>query len=174
MKNAAFLPLLMAGLLLSACSKKADETPTSTYDGTITWTYNGQTYTSTVYSSAVTDGTAIGITGSVDKISILHLGIEEVDVHGVGTYSLPSITSPSKVSGGTLTVAATATTPSKYYNTQNGPNASSGTVVVTKYDKAKQQISGTFSFTAGLVSSSPTATEFATVTNGTFDLHTFH
>ncbi|MBF9222599.1 DUF6252 family protein [Hymenobacter ruricola] len=171
MKNAAFLPLLTAVLLLTACSKKADETPSSTSDGTITWTYNGQNYTSTVYSGAVVDGTAIGITGAVDKNSTLHLSIEGIDAHGVGTYTLPRISSPGSVSAGTLTVAATS--PSKYYNTQNGPNASNGTIVVTKYDKAKQQISGTFSFTAGLVSSNPTPTEFATVANGTFDLHTF-
>ncbi|MBO2011609.1 DUF6252 family protein [Hymenobacter negativus] len=69
---------------------------------------------------------------------------------------------------------STATSPSKYYNTQNGPNASNGTVVVTKYDKSQQQISGTFSFTAGLASSNPTATEFVTVSNGTFYLHAFH
>lgn len=165
-------PLLCGMLLLSACGNDKDDDNTAAGDGTVTWTHNGQTYTSTTFSSAIVDGTnKLLITGSsADMKNTVSLGLQGIATKGAGTYDLRkgSVVDDLPVGALTLTSGNTGST----YNSLYGPAASNGTITVTQYDKAGQKISGTFSFTAGAVPNT-SATGTQAVTNGSFSFTKF-
>lgn len=158
-------------LLLSACSDDKDAAE-SAGDDTVTWTYNGTTYTSTNFSSAIVEGTnKLLITGSsADLKNTVSLGLEGIGTRGEATYDLRkgSVLDNLPVGAVTLSNGTTGTT----YNSLYGPGPSNGTITVTQYDKAAQQISGTFSFTAGVVPNT-SATGSPSVTSGSFSFTKF-
>ncbi len=167
------LALLTAGLLLAACSKNDDNgggTPAAT--STVVWTYNGQTYTSTTYSGAIVDsGDRIVVAGTPDQNTSVLLSLQGINAKGVGTYNLAKSQNLALVPTASLTVDAKSSTGGKLYTTDFGTAASNGTIVVTKYDKANQKLSGTFSFSAGPYLGQGTGT--VTVTNGSFNINKF-
>lgn len=166
--------LLGAGLLTAAgCGKDDDDDPSAAPgDGTVTWTHNGQTYTSTTFSSAIVDGSdKIIVTGSsADQKNTVSLALQGINTKGAAAYDLRkgSVLDNLPVGAITLTSGTTGST----YNSLYGPNASNGTITVTQYDKAGQKISGTFSFTAGAVPNSG-ASGTQGVTNGSFSFTKF-
>lgn len=159
-------------LLLSACGNDKEDAAESAGDGTVTWTYNGTTYTSTNFSSAIAEGTdKLLITGSsADLKNAVSLGLEGIGAKGAATYDLRkgSVLDNLPVGALTLSNGTTGTT----YNSLYGPGPSNGTITVTQYDKAAQKISGTFSFTAGVVPNT-SATGSQSVTNGSFSFTKF-
>ena len=170
-----FLPLLYGGLLtLTACSDDDDDNSSIPSDGTVTWTHNGQTYTSTNYSVAIVDGTSkIIINGSsADQKNTVSLALEGINTKGAAVYDLRKSSVLDNLPAGGLTLTTSTGTTGTTYNTLYGPAASNGTITVTQYDKAGQKISGTFNFTGG-------ATPFSTgsgnqvVTNGSFSFTKF-
>ena len=166
-------PLLCSVLLLSACGNDKDDDDAATAgDGTVTWTHNGTTYTSTVYSAAVVDGTnKLIVSGSsADLKNTVSLALEGIGTKGAATYDLRkgSVLDNFPSAGITLSNGTTGTT----HNSLYGPNASNGTITVTQYDKAGQKISGTFSFTAGAAPNT-SATSMQAVTNGSFSFTKF-
>ena len=170
------LPLLGAGLLtLAACGNDddADDNATAAGDGTVTWTSNGQTHTSTVFSSAIVDSPdKIIITGgSADQKNIVSLSLLGIGTKGAATYDLRKGSVLDNLPAGVVTLTTSGTTGS-IYNSLYGPAASNGTITVTQYDKAGQKISGTFSFTAGALPNTG-ATGNQSVTNGSFSLTKF-
>ena len=178
MKFPAFRPalaLLAAGLLLATgCSKNDDDNGggTPSYDGTVTWTYDGQTFTSTTYSSAIVDpGDRIVITGSSDLNTVVSLSLQGINAKGVGTYPLAKSTTLDPVPTAGLTVDAKSSAGGRLYSTDFSGGTSNGSIVVTQYDKAAQKLAGTFSFTAGPYASQGTGT--VTVTNGSFSFTKF-
>ncbi|RTQ45813.1 hypothetical protein EJV47_23555 [Hymenobacter gummosus] len=169
---------LLAGLLslslLGACGGNDDEDGSSAYDGTVTWTHNGQSYTSKAYASAIVDSpTKFIITAAPDgnNTQTVSLVIYNLDTRGAANYDLARGSSLSDLPIGALTLSG-GSGPNGIYSTLYGPAASNGTLSVTQYDKAAQKISGTFSFTAG-----PTANTGAvgtqTVSNGSFSFTKF-
>lgn len=176
MKNFRFLtralaPLLCGMVLLAACGDDKDDDATAAGDGTVTWTHNGQTYTSTTYSSAIVDGSSkLIITGSsADQKNAVSLSLQNIDTKG-GTYDLRKGSALDNLPSAaiTLSTGTTGTT----HNTLYGPSASNGTITVTQYDKTGQKINGTFSFTAGAVPNT-SATGTQAVTNGSFSFTRF-
>ncbi|SES88671.1 DUF6252 family protein [Hymenobacter actinosclerus] len=165
---------LLLGLLTLGCKKDASETAATAGDGTITWTQNGQSYTSTLYSSAIVDtGDKIIITGSpADLNTVVSLALPGINAKGAGTYDLPRRAGSTEVAVGGLTLDAKAPSTARPYETLFGPAASNGTITVTQYDKASQKLSGTFSFTAGAMPST-SATGTQAVTNGSFSFTRF-
>ncbi|UOG75703.1 DUF6252 family protein [Hymenobacter tibetensis] len=170
----SIVPLLGSGLLLlSACGDdKDDNDAPATGDGTVTWTHNGTTYTSTVYSVAVVDGAdKIIVSGSsADMKNTVSLGLQGIGTKGAATYDLRkgSVLDNLPVGALTLTAGTTGVT----YNSLYGPAVSNGTITVTQYDKAGQKISGTFSFTAGAMPNT-SATGSQSVTSGSFSFTKF-
>ncbi|WP_022824291.1 DUF6252 family protein [Hymenobacter norwichensis] len=166
-------PLLCGVLLLSACGNDKDDDDAATAgDGTVTWTHNGTTYTSTMYSAAVVDGVSkLLVTGaSADLKNTVSLALEGIDTKGANAYDLRKGSVLDNLPSAALTLSngTTGTT----HNTLYGPSASNGTITVTQYDKAGQKISGTFSFTAGAVPNT-SATGTQAVTNGSFSFTKF-
>ena len=165
-------PLLCGVLLLSACGDDKEEAAPSAGDGTVTWTHNGTTYTSTVYSVAVVDGSSkIVVSGSSgDLKNTVSLALEGIGTKGAATYDLRkgSVLDNLPSAAITLGTGTTGTT----HNTLYGPGASNGTITVTQYDKAGQKISGTFSFTAGAMPNT-SATGTQGVANGSFSFTRF-
>lgn len=171
----AFLPMLCAGLLsLASCKKDSETDLATTGDGTVTWTHNGTTYTSTLRSSAIVDtGDKIIITGSSDDSNnIVSLGLQGINAHGAGAYDLRhgSVLDALPVAG--ITLNGSNTGQGTIFNTYYAPSASNGNITVTQYDKAAQKISGTFTFTAGALPGTP-ATGTQNVTNGSFSFTKF-
>ena len=172
-----FLPLLCGALLtLTACGNDDDDDSTISSDGTVTWTHNGQTYTSTNYSAAVVDGTNKIIIGgsSADLKNTVSLALEGINTKGVAVYDLRkgSVLDDLPAAGLTLTTGTGTGATGTTYNTLYGPAASNGTITVTQYDKAGQKISGTFSFTGGTTPFS-TGSGNQVVTNGSFSFTKF-
>ena len=165
-------PLLCGVLLLSACGDDKEEDAAAAGDGTVTWTHNGQTYTSTAFSAAIVDGPDKLIIGgsSADQKNNVTLALQGIGTKGAATYDLRKGSASDNLPAGalTLTNGTTGTT----HNTLYGPNASNGSITVTQYDKAGQKISGTFSFTAGAVPNT-SATGTQGVTNGSFSFTKF-
>lgn len=169
-----FLPVLLSAGLLSACGSddKEDDPASNSGDGTVTWTHNGQTYTSTAYSSAIVDGSdKLIVTGSSsDMKNTVSLALQGIGTRGAATYDLRKGSAVDNLPVGALTL--TSGTTGSTYNTLYGPAASNGTITVTQYDKAGQKISGTFSFTAGATPNTG-ATGTQGVTSGSFSFTKF-
>ncbi|MBF9220252.1 DUF6252 family protein [Hymenobacter ruricola] len=170
----ALLLLCGAALSLSSCKKdSADDSGTSSGDGTVTWTHNGTTYTSTLTASAIVDtGDKIIVTGgSKDNNNIVSLSLLGINAKGAGTYDLRkgSVLDNYPVAALTLNASSGQGTT---HNTLYGPNASNGTITVSQFDKAAQKLSGTFSFTAGAVPNT-SATGTQNVTSGSFTFTKF-
>ncbi|MBC8085497.1 MAG: hypothetical protein H7Z21_20045 [Hymenobacter sp.] len=173
--SSSFLPLLCGGLLcLSACGgDDNDDDGATPGDGTVTWTHNGVTHTSTAQSSAVVDGSdKIIITGSsADRNNILSLSLQGINTKGPSVYELRKGSVVDNLPVGVLTLNGSGGQ-GTLYNSLYGPAASNGSITVSQYEKTGQKISGTFSFTAGaLPNTSATGTQ--TVTNGSFSFTKF-
>ncbi|MBG8554120.1 hypothetical protein FY528_16810 [Hymenobacter lutimineralis] len=180
MKTTSFLfrPLLLACsfLLLSGCGKDDEEDAAPDSDGTVTWTRNGKTITSTIYSGAfyddnmyVKDVMKISASQNINE-ETLSLAIDGLDAKGVGTYELKKSSAQDDGSVGAIVVGNGQT--GALYNTLSASGSVNGTIKVTAYDKATQKLEGTFSFTAGAVPfGNGTGTQ--TITNGTFSFHRF-
>ncbi|MDQ2769239.1 MAG: DUF6252 family protein [Bacteroidota bacterium] len=172
----AFLPLLGLSLLsLTACKKDSETaTPAADADGTVTWTNNGTTYTSTARSSAIVDtGDKIIITGgSDDSNNIVSLALQGINAKGAGTYDLRKGAMFADVPLAGLTLNGSNPSQATQFQTLFGPNASNGSIVVTTYDKANQKLSGTFSFTGGAIPFG-TGTGTQVVSSGSFSFTRF-
>ena len=171
------LPLvLLAGLLFSAagCKKDSDNPDATTGDGTVTWTHNGTTYTSTVGASAIVDtGDKIIITGgSTDSNNIVSLSLLGINAKGPGVYDLRKGSMLDNFPAAALTLNGSTPSQGTMFYTLYGPNASNGTITVSQYDKTAQKLSGTFTFTAGALPNTA-ATGTQTVTSGSFSFTTF-
>ncbi|UOQ71468.1 DUF6252 family protein [Hymenobacter cellulosilyticus] len=167
--------LLLSGaalLHLSACDSNNDDPDVATGDGTVTWTHNGTTHTSTVGSSAIVDsGDKIIVTGgSSDNNNVVSLALQGINARGAGVYDLRrgSMLDNLPVGGLTLMSGNTGAT----YLTLYGPNASNGSITVSQYDRAGQKLSGTFSFTAGATPNT-SAAGTQNVTTGSFSFTRF-
>ena len=171
----AFLPLLGLSLLsLSACKKDGETATPSPADGTVTWTSNGTTYTSTARSSATVDaGDKIIVAGgSDDSNTIVSLVLFGINAKGVGVYDLRRGSVLDNLPACVITLNASNSAQGRAFNTLYGPAASNGTLTVTQYDKASQKLSGTFSFTAGAIPNTP-ATGTQAVSSGSFSFTHF-
>lgn len=169
----ALLPGLLCLNLLAACSKKSDDSPTPAPSGTVTWTNNGTTYTSTLSASAVQDSdTSLLITGSsADMKNIVSLRLRRIYKTGPGVYQLlkGSGLAANTNNIGVLTLNSTAV-----YNTLYGPtNPSNGAATVSQYDRTGQKVAGTFFFNAGGLANTPAAGGTQSVTNGSFSFTGF-
>ena len=171
-----FLPLLGLSLLgLTACKKESEADPApAAGDGTVTWTHNGTTYTSTAYSGAfVEPGDKMIITaGSPDLNNVVSLAIVGIKTKGVGTYDLRKGAMFDDVPVAGLTLDNSKGNAGTQFQTLFGPNVSNGTIVVTAYDKTNQKLSGTFSFTGGAIPYG-TGTGVQAVSKGTFTFTKF-
>ncbi|HEX8657989.1 MAG TPA: DUF6252 family protein [Hymenobacter sp.] len=170
-----FLLLLCGGIIiLTACgSDDEDDTSAASGDGTVTWTHNGTTYTSTIGSSAIADGAdKIIITGgSKDNNNNVSLALEGINTKGAAVYDLRKGSMVNSLPVGGITLNGSSAQATQYLSLY-GPAASNGNITVTQYDKAGQKISGTFTFTAGaLPNTSATGTQ--SVTNGSFSFTKF-
>jgi hypothetical protein len=165
--------LLLPALLLSSCGKKDDGPQAATPDGTVTWTVNGQTYSSSALAAApVGPGDNIGVVGTTDdKATTVMLSLPGIDAKGAGTYSLVVPSSGNSLPPSALLGMYTNQPQAAQYSTTVGPGATNGVVTVTQYDKANQKLSGTFSFTAKNSIGFPTGVQ--TATNGTFSFTRF-
>ncbi|MBC8082454.1 MAG: hypothetical protein H7Z21_04525 [Hymenobacter sp.] len=167
--------LLLSSLLITAgaCKKDSEDPGTAAGDGTVTWTSNGTTYTSTVRASAIVDsGDKIIVSaGSDDNNNILSLSLQGINAKGAGGYDLRKGSVLDNLPAGVLNLNGSSGAGTTY-NTLYGPNASNGTVTVSQYDKAGQKLSGTFSFTAGALPNTG-ATGTRGVTNGSFSFTKF-
>ncbi len=146
---------LASMVVLGACSKKSDDTPTpaaTTY--ATTWTADGKNYTATTSNGAVNNGSLIiGATYTVSSSESYSL-----------TLAVPAAT-------GTYTIGSSATTTAGYGVTLAGTNTGyiaatgtgSGTVTVTTLSAT--EIIGTFSFTGMAVNASGST---KAITNGKF------
>lgn len=164
---------LLTAALLAGCGKDKETMPD--YDGTVTWTHNGQTYTSKAYASAIVDSpTKLIITAAPDgdNSKVVSLVLYNLDTKGAGNYDLARGSTLSDLSQAALTLDGAAGQ-GAMYNTLYGPAASNGTIVVTKYDKAAQKLEGTFSYTGGAVAYTA-ASGTQSVTNGSFSFRKFH
>ena len=177
MKN-AFFAALLAALALTACSKK-DDSPANpaaatAYDGTVTWTTNGSTYTSTLRSSAIADsGDKIIVTaGSDDNNNIVSLSLLGINARGAGAYDLRRGAAGDNLPAAGLTLGGGTASPAVSFYTLYGPAASNGTITVSEYSQAGQRLSGTFSFVAGGLPNT-NATGTRAVTNGSFSFSKF-
>lgn len=173
--RAALLGLALAPALFAAgCGKKDSDSSSPAGDGTVTWTVNGTTYTSTLYSGAVVDpGDRIVVLGSTnDQNSAVSLKLQGINAKGVGTYDLRTSTSISDTPSVGIVTFNGAGGQGTIYTTDGGSAGSHGTITVTQYDKAAQKLSGTFSFTATPWFGGGTGTQ--TVTNGSFNIKKFN
>jgi len=170
-----FLLLLAAGSMsLSACKKDSNDSASDVGDGTVTWTHNGTTYTSKVYSSAIVDtGDKIIITGgSTDNNNILSLSLQGINAKGPGVYELRKGSVLDDLPAGVITLNGSNPSQGTMFNTLYGPATSNGTITVSQYDKTAQKISGTFTFTAGAIPNT-TAAGTQNVTSGSFSFTKF-
>ena len=105
MKLLPFL-LLFSLLIAAAACKKDSESAAPTADGTVTWTHNGTTYTSTVRWSAIVDtGDKIIVTGgSADNNNILPLSLQGINARGAGAYDLRRGSGLDTLPAGALTL----------------------------------------------------------------------
>lgn len=130
--------------------------------GTITWTVNGQTYTTTALTGKVDRSVnrTFYVTGKVtngNQVDELNLGLGTT-FYGAGSYGYNTPynnASYRRVVGGLPTLD---------YATDTSSN---GTLVVTQYDEAAGTMAGTFGFVANAKSA---GTGTATVTNGSFSI----
>lgn len=135
--------------------------------GTMTWTANGQTYTTTDLSGmadAAKNKTlyVVGKSTSGTQVDQIQLQLGTV-FYGAGTYPLQS----GYYEGRYLRTVAGITTFS--YTTANISNSTTqGSLIVTQYDASAGTAAGTFAFTGGNLSGSTVTT--ATVTNGSFSI----
>lgn len=169
-----FTSTLLTAALLAGCGKDKDKDASPEYDGTVTWTHNGQTYTSKAYASAIVDSpTKLIITAAPDgdNSKVVSLVLYNLDTKGVSSYDLARGSTLNDQSQAALTLGG-GNGQGAMYNTLYGPAASNGTIVVSKYDKAAQKIEGTFTYTGGAVAYT-TATGTQAVTNGSFSFHKF-
>lgn len=157
--------LLLTAALLAGCGKDQDK-DAAPGDGTVTWTNNGKTYSSTTYSSAIVDGAdKLIITGApADQSNNVSLTLVGLSSRGPGVYELKrgSVLDNHSVAG--ILVGGSA---GQQFVTLYAPTAVNGSVTVTRYDRAAQQLEGTFSYTAGALPNSG-ASGTQTVTNGSF------
>jgi hypothetical protein len=160
---------LLSTALLGACGKDNDDDDPGAGDGTVTWTHNGQTYTSTLYSSAIIDSdTSLLVTGSsADMQNTVSLRLKRIYRTGAGVYDLKRGSMLNNYSVGGLTLGSSA-----QYLTLYGPSPSNGTVTVSQYDRNAQKVSGSFSFTGGALPNSA-ASGTQNVTNGSFTFTRF-
>lgn len=178
MKTPTFLLIgLLAMLALGACSKKDSTTPTPAAGGDyLDFTLNGKTYHSTLLASAIatTDG-SLSMTGAADdQNTIVSVQLVGAKVTGPGVYQLKFNKSgflDRSGSDGEILLDSKAK-PARDYLTESGPAAINGTATITQLDWAKQQVSGTFTFTGGASYGTPTGTQ--TVTDGKFSFTVFH
>jgi len=170
--RAGLLLGVLATALLGACGGDDEEDSTPAADGTVTWTHNGTSYTSTTTASAIVDSdTSLLITaGSEDLKNIISLRLRRIYKTGPGTYPLlkGSVLNDSYSIAGITLGGSTGTQFVSLY----GPSTSNGTATVTQYDRTGQKVTGTFTFVGGaLPNTSATGTQ--TVTNGTFTFTRF-
>jgi hypothetical protein len=168
-----FLALAVGSVSLTACKKDSEDSAATAGDGTMTWTHNGNTYTSTLYSSAIVDmGGKIILTGSsTDLNNAVSLALEGIDTKGAGVYDLRRGSVLDGLPAGVITLNGTGSQ-GTVFNTLYGPAASNGSITVTQYDKAGQKLSGTFTFTGGaLPNTSASGTQ--NVTSGSFSFKKF-
>ena len=136
----------------------------------MTWTHNGQTYTSKAYASAIVDSPTkliIMAAPDGDNSKVVSLVLYNLDTKGAGTYDLARGTVLNDYSCAALTLDGTSGQ-GAMYNTLYGPATSNGTINVTKYDKAGQKLEGTFTYTGGPVAYT-SASGTQTVSNGSFN-----
>jgi Family of unknown function (DUF6252) len=169
-RSALLLGLLSLSLLGACGNDDEDDQPAG--DGTVTWTHDGKTYTSTIYSSAIVDGAdKIIITGSSeDQKNAVSLALQGIGTRGAAVYDLRRGSALDNLPSAAITLSGGTT--GATYNTLYAASASNGTITVAQYDKAAQKISGTFSFTAGAVPNTA-ASGSQSVTNGSFSFTKF-
>lgn len=167
--------LLLAMLSLNGCGGKDSEPSPADYDGTVTWTRNGKTMTSTIYSGAFYEKNStlpavIKIIASQNTSEeTVGLLIDDIDTKGVGTYELRKGSLLDYGSAGSVLVGGSG---GVMYDSRYAANTVNGTIKVTAYDKAAQKLEGTFSFTGSPAPSSG-KTGSQSVTNGTFSFKHF-
>jgi len=166
-----FLPVTNKTITVTAGQTVSAGTVQATSDGTIkggtmTWTVNGQTYTTTDLSGLAdaTVNKSLAVTGKsttgtqVDRI-YLQLGTV---FYGAGTYPLQS----GYYEGHYIRTVGGIT--SFDYTTANIGSTTAGSLIVTQFDAAAGTAAGTFAFTGGNLSGN-TVTQ-ATITNGSFSI----
>lgn len=165
---------LLAIVLLGACKKDSPDSAAAAADGTVTWTHNGTTYTSTARSSAIADtGDKIIVTGgSDDSNNVVSLSLLGINTKGAGVYQLYKGSVLDNFPAAGLTLNGSNPSQGTIFNTLYGQAASNGTITVSEYNKASQRLSGTFTFTAGAVPNT-SAAGYRTVTNGSFSFTKF-
>lgn len=147
---------LASMVVLGACSKKNEDTPTQTTTYATTWTADGKNYTATTSNGAVNNGTLIigaSYTVSSSESYSLTLGVPAA----TGTYAIGS--SATTTAGYGVTLAGTTT------GYIAGAGTGSGTVTVTTLSAT--EIIGTFSFT-GMAANASGSTK--AITNGKFSI----
>lgn len=167
---------LLTAALLAGCGKDKDKDASPDYDGTVTWTHNGQTYTSKAYASAIVDSPIkliITAAPDGDNSKVVSLVLYNLDTKGAASYDLARTSTTSNEQSLAALTLSGGNGQGAMYNTLNGPAASNGTITVTKYDKAGQKIEGTFSFVGGPVAYT-TASGTQAVTNGSFSFRKFY
>ncbi|MBO2010806.1 DUF6252 family protein [Hymenobacter negativus] len=161
-------------LSLTACKKDSDDSVPSAGDGSVTWTHNGTSYTSTLGASAIVDsGDKIIITGgSKDNNNVVSLSLQGINAKGPGVYELRKGSVLDDLPAGGITLNGSNPSQGTQYLTLYGPTNSNGTITVSQYDKTAQKISGTFTFTAGAIPNT-SAAGTQNVTNGSFSFTKF-
>ncbi|MGI4873744.1 MAG: hypothetical protein ACRYFX_21505 [Janthinobacterium lividum] len=140
---------LASMIVLGACSKKDDDTPTPATTYSSTWTVDSKNYTATTSSGQVNNSMmALSLTQATSSSESYSI-VMSVPA-ATGTYSLAS---GSNI--GAYSTMASGTSASYL--------GSAGTVTVTTYSTT--EIIGTFTMTASTISS-PAVTK--TITNGKF------
>ena len=134
--------------------------------GTMTWTVNGQTYSTTnlsgIAEAAVNKTLAVtGKSTSGTQVDQVYLQLGTV-FNGVGTYPLQS----GYYEGHYVRIVGGIT--AFDYSTGNIIGTTGGSLTVTQFDAATGTAAGTFAFTGGNLSGS-TVTR-ATITNGSFSI----
>ena len=166
--------LLAAGLVaFTACKKDSADDATPASSGTVTWTHNGTTYTSTLTASAVQDSdTSLLITGSsADQKNIVSVRLRRIYKTGPGVYQLLK---GSGLAANTNSIGVLTLNSNTIYNTLYGPtNPSNGAATVSQYDRTSQKVAGTFFFNAGGLPNTAAAGGTQSVTNGSFSFTGF-
>lgn len=164
------LRYLFVLLALGACSSAtSSDTPAGAAAATgdfVTWTQDGKEYRADNVSAYTYQGMQCASVngGMVDEKSgmaerVLTLTLANADLKP-GTYSLSQTKEAKAVTAGSLLLNEASGPHS--FSTMAGPAATNGTITLTECDPQKQQLAGTFQFTAQALTQGETGTQHIT------------
>lgn len=151
---------LASMVVLGACSKKSEDTPTPTATYATTWTADGTNYTAN-NSTVMVNNNLLSIVAQQGTSASTTYSISMMVPAAAGTYSVNA--NSSSIAGYSKTVNNATTT----YGAGSAYGGS-GTIVVTTYSAT--EVIGTFSLNMLNASTGGTSSNGVTITNGKFSI----